>query len=64
MAFIVVDDACVLHPAPLRDLLIRSAQAGVVRARWTDAILVECFGSIIERNRTLIERACREPAYS
>lgn len=49
MAFIVVYDACVLHPAPLRDLLIRIAQAGVVRARWTEAILDECFESIIER---------------
>lgn len=49
MAFIVVYDACVLHPAPLRDLLIRIAQAGVVRARWTDAILDECFRSILAR---------------
>ena len=30
MAFIVVYDACVLHQAPLRDLLIRVAQAGVL----------------------------------
>lgn len=31
-------DANVLYPAPLRDLLIRLAQAGLVRARWTEAI--------------------------
>ena len=49
MAFIVVYDACVLHQAPLRDLLIRVAQAGIVRDRWTDAILDECFASILER---------------
>ena len=49
MAFIVVYDACVLHSAPLRDLLIRIAQAGIVRARWSDTILDECFGSILAR---------------
>lgn len=46
MAFVVIYDACVLYPAPLRDLLIRVARTGVVRARWTDAILDECFRSI------------------
>lgn len=29
--FVVVYDACVLYPAPLRDLLLRLAQAGVSR---------------------------------
>ena len=46
MAFVVVYDACVLYPAPLRDLLIRIALTGVVRARWSDDILDECFRSI------------------
>jgi hypothetical protein len=39
MPFIVLYDACVLHPAPLRDLLIRIANTGVVRARWSARIL-------------------------
>lgn len=43
----VVYDANVLYPAPLRDLLIRLAQTGTVRARWTDAILDEVFRSIL-----------------
>lgn len=43
MVPIVIYDACVLYPAPLRDLLIRIAAAGIVRARWTDEILDECF---------------------
>jgi hypothetical protein len=47
MAFVVVYDACVLYPAPLRDLLIRIARRGLVRAKWTDAILDECFRSIL-----------------
>ena len=33
-----VYDANVLYPAPLRDLFIRLAHAGLVRARWTETI--------------------------
>ena len=33
MAFIVLYDACVLYPAPLRALLVRIAKTGIVRAR-------------------------------
>jgi len=47
VAFVVVYDACVLYPAPLRDLLIRIANTGVVRARWSEPILDECFRSIL-----------------
>ncbi len=39
MTVVVVYDACVLYPAPLRDLLIRLARAGLFRAKWTHAIL-------------------------
>jgi hypothetical protein len=46
MAFVVVYDACVLYPAPIRDLLLRIANAGIVRARWTERILEECFRNI------------------
>ncbi len=53
MAFVVVYDACVLYPAPLRDLLVRIANTGIVRARWTDAILDECFRSILEQRPDL-----------
>jgi hypothetical protein len=53
MAFIVVYDACVLYPARLRDLLIRIAQTSVVRARWTNQILDECFRSILEQRPDL-----------
>lgn len=47
MALCVVYDACVLFPAPLRDLLMRVAHAGLVRARWSDNILDECFRNIL-----------------
>jgi hypothetical protein len=36
--FTVVYDACVLYPAPLRDLLMRLALTDLYRARWTDTI--------------------------
>jgi hypothetical protein len=57
VAFVVVYDACVLHPAPLRDLLVRIANTGVVRARWSERILDECFGSILKRRPDLAPAA-------
>lgn len=71
MVPIVIYDACVLYPAPLRDLLIRIAAAGIVRARWTDEILDECFRAIrkqrpeldfeaLVRTRELIAQAIPE----
>jgi len=47
MAFVVLYDACVLYPAPLRDLLIRLANTGIVRARGSATILDECFRNIL-----------------
>lgn len=68
MAFVVIYDACVLYPAPLRDLLIRVARTGVVRAQWSNLILDECFWNILanrpdlqpaalERTRELMNKA-------
>jgi hypothetical protein len=56
VAFVVVYDACVLYPAPLRDLLVRLASTDLVRARWTDQILDECF-----RTRTIA--MCSRPPF-
>lgn len=52
---VVVYDACVLYPAPLRDLLIRLARAGLARAHWTNQILDECFRSILRTRPELAE---------
>lgn len=71
MAFTVVYDACVLFPAPLRDLLIRLGHAGLVRARWTEQILDEAFRNIklrrpelndasLLRTRNLMNAAVRD----
>jgi hypothetical protein len=48
LAFVVVYDACVLHPACLRDLLIRLAQTHLFRARWTQEILEEVIRRVVE----------------
>lgn len=61
-------DANVLYPAPLRDLLMRVAAAGLVQAKWTDAIHEEWIRSLLadrpdkhtrerlERTRDLMNR--------
>jgi predicted nucleic acid-binding protein len=36
--FIVVLDACVLYPAPLRDLLLSCAEAGLYKPKWSSEI--------------------------
>ncbi len=36
--FTVVYNACVLYPAPLRDLLMQLALSDLFRARWTEQI--------------------------
>ena len=38
MRFVVIYDACVLYPAPLRDLLVRLATTGLFAARWSHQI--------------------------
>jgi predicted nucleic acid-binding protein len=56
VAFVVIYDACVLFPAPLRDLLIRVAQTRLVQAKWTNRILDEMVDNILEQ-RTDLERS-------
>lgn len=46
-------DANILFPAPLRDLFIRLAQAGLVRARWTETIHDEWMRSVLKVNPQL-----------
>src|SRR5713101_6221354 len=64
----VVLDACVLYPAPLRDLLLWLAVAGLYRPRWTEAIHEEWMENLLrerpdlardrlERTRDLMNQA-------
>jgi predicted nucleic acid-binding protein len=46
----VVYDACVLYPAPLRDLLMRLALTDLYQARWSDQIHDEWITAVL-RNR-------------
>ena len=71
MASIVIYDASVLYPSTLRDLLLRVAQAGLVQAKWTEAILDEAFAALrkdrpdldparLDRTRALMATAVRD----
>lgn len=46
---VVILDACVLYPAPLRDLLLRLALVDLYRPRWTDNIHEEWIRSLLAR---------------
>ena len=48
--YTVVLDACVLYPAPIRDILLSLAHQGLCHARWTDKINEEWIGNLL-RNR-------------
>ncbi len=52
----VVYDACVLYPAPLRELLMRLALTDLYRARWSDQIHEEWITAVL-RNRPDLSRA-------
>lgn len=51
--FTVIYDACVLYPAPLRDLLMRLALTDLYRARWTDLIHDEWIRNVLRKRPDL-----------
>lgn len=55
----VIFDACVLHPAPLRDLLMRLATTELFRARWSDAIHEEWTRSVLRQRPDLTAQLAR-----
>lgn len=52
-AFTALYDACVLYPAPLRDLLMQVALTGLFRARWTDQIHEEWIRNLLKKRPDL-----------
>jgi len=46
----VLYDACVLYPAPLRDLLMHLAMTGIFRAYWTNDIHEEWMSSVLKNH--------------
>lgn len=70
-SFSVVYDACVLYPAPLRDLLMHLALTDLYRAKWTDDIHDEWTRNVrknrpdltpeqLQRTRELMDRSVRD----
>jgi hypothetical protein len=61
--FTALYDACVLYPAPLRDLLMHLAMTGLFRARWTDRIHDEWIRNVLanrpDLKRSQLERTRR-----
>jgi len=57
-------DACVLYPAPLRDLLMWSASTGLFAVRWSADILNEWTENLLRNRpdlkRARLERTCDE----
>lgn len=51
--FTVIYDACVLYPAPLRDLLKRLALTDLYWARWTDMIHDEWTRNVLKQRPDL-----------
>ena len=64
MTPVVLLDACVLYPAPLRDLLMWSASTGLFSARWSADILAEWTENLLRNRpdlkRDRLERTCAE----
>ncbi|MCO7516113.1 PIN domain-containing protein [Pseudomonas guariconensis] len=54
-SFIAIYDACVLYPAPLRDLLLRLAGKGLYRARWTSRIDEEWKRNLLRNRKDLAQ---------
>ncbi len=53
MAFTALYDACVLYPAPLRDLLLQLALTDRFRAKWSNAIHEEWICSVLKERPDL-----------
>lgn len=52
-SFTFLFDACVLYPAPVRDLIIELAIAELYRAKWTNRIHDEWISSLISKRPDL-----------
>ncbi|MBV7538503.1 PIN domain-containing protein [Duganella sp. sic0402] len=59
---IAVLDACVLYPAPLRDLLLSLAAEDLYRARWTEMIQNEWITAVLSHRQDLQAAALHRTA--
>ncbi|MEP6645788.1 MAG: PIN domain-containing protein [Saprospiraceae bacterium] len=51
--FTAILDACVLYPAPLRDLLLSLAQSNLFKPKWTECIQEEWVSNLLEERPEL-----------
>jgi predicted nucleic acid-binding protein len=58
--YTVMLDACVLYPAPLRDLLIELASTDLFRAKWTERIHDEWISALLKKRPDLDEGRLRQ----
>jgi hypothetical protein len=56
-AYTTVLDACVLYPAPVRDLMLSLSVAGLFRARWTEHIHDEWTRNLLAQRPELDPKA-------
>jgi len=56
-SFTALYDACVLYPAPLRDLLVQLATSEIFKARWSKQIQEEWANNLI-KDRPELNRKC------
>ena len=56
MGLVVVYDACVLYPAPVRDLLMEIAISGLVQAKWTERIHQEWMSGLVKDRPDIVQR--------
>ena len=59
MRYTVIFDACVLYPAPLRDILLRLATTGLFTAKWTDQIHDEWIRNAVKKRPELKDKLPR-----
>ncbi|MGM0381069.1 MAG: PIN domain-containing protein [bacterium] len=70
--FSALFDACVLYPAPIRDILMQVALTDLFRAKWTEKIHEEWISNLLEnredltreqlnRTKNLMNRHARDP---
>ena len=57
--YTAVLDACVLYPAPLRDVLLSLGRAGLYHARWTHQIHDEWMRNLLAQRPDLAEDTLR-----
>ncbi|MEX1191130.1 MAG: PIN domain-containing protein [Brumimicrobium sp.] len=57
--FTVVLDACVLYPAPVRDILLSLADIGLFKPKWTDQIQEEWTRNLLRNRGELSKKALK-----